>query len=263
MNSHKKGSYKAYFILTIIFTVPAYILVGLASNNLFFKKEMAITFLFLSVIAPLGAALLLSYRENGREGVKKLFAKSFDFKKITKKIWYLPILFLIPFIFVTVYGTLILAGLSIPTAQFPYYTIPIQFILFFVMAIGEELGWMGYAYEPLEKKFGIFKATIILGIIWAIWHIPFYYYLMGELLYILLLPLCLFGIRIILVWIYNHTKQSVFGVICFHAIYNVTIGVVPNYNINEGLIITCILILITAVIITVTVGTKNRTPITS
>ncbi|NIM46330.1 MAG: CPBP family intramembrane metalloprotease, partial [Nitrososphaeria archaeon] len=52
---------------------------------------------------------------------------------------------------------------------------PILFLMFFILAIGEEVGWTGYAFERMEKRWNAFQASLILGIIWAAWHLPIYY----------------------------------------------------------------------------------------
>ncbi len=40
------------------------------------------------------------------------------------------------------------------------------------IALGEEIGWRGYLYPTLEKRFSPVKAHIIMGIIWGVWHTP-------------------------------------------------------------------------------------------
>jgi|GEM_PF-2369365 len=48
------------------------------------------------------------------------------------------------------------------------------FLLFFIGAIGEEVGWTGYVTDPLQNRFGALKAALIIGTVWAVWHIiPF------------------------------------------------------------------------------------------
>jgi membrane protease YdiL (CAAX protease family) len=61
-----------------------------------------------------------------------------------------------------------LMELPLPDPQIPLLIAPVFFFMFFMGAIGEELGWMGYAIEPLQNRWGALKASIILGFIWAI-----------------------------------------------------------------------------------------------
>ncbi|MCK5372563.1 MAG: CPBP family intramembrane metalloprotease [Cyclobacteriaceae bacterium] len=45
---------------------------------------------------------------------------------------------------------------------------------FFTYAIFEEIGWRGFALPHLQDKYSAFKSTIILTVIWALWHIPMF-----------------------------------------------------------------------------------------
>jgi hypothetical protein len=56
-----------------------------------------------ATFTPMVAASILMYREEGFESVKNLLKRAFDCKRITKKVWYIPIIFLTPFIFVLTY----------------------------------------------------------------------------------------------------------------------------------------------------------------
>jgi uncharacterized protein len=239
-----------FFLLTFILTLPSYLLVFLEARKIGFLPEKAFPFIALGTLAPIIAAMILTFKESGGKGLKDLLKRSFDFKRITNKKWILLTILLLPLIFFLAYGVLIFVGQSIPASQFSFATIPILFLMFFILALGEELGWMGYAFESMEISLGTFKATSLLGLIWVIWHIPFYIAMMGSLLPIALAVLCLFGIRFILVWIYNNAGKSIFLAILFHTMYNVTSGVLPNFIIPLGFALTCIFILIAAVIVT-------------
>lgn len=51
--------------------------------------------------------------------------------------------------------------------------------LFFAIISGplnEEFGWRGYALDPLMKKYGFWLGSAILGLVWGIWHLPWYFY---------------------------------------------------------------------------------------
>lgn len=161
-------------------------------------------------------------------------------------------------IFSIALGALFLIEQAIPDVQSPIYFIPGLFLTFFILGFGEEVGWMGYAFDPMQKKSGSIKASIVLGLIWALWHLPFYIFMVDDFSSILFMLICLFGIRIILARIYNNTNQSVFAVICAHSIFNVSISVTPNYQIPSGIILTSVLIMITVVVITISGGMKQK-----
>jgi len=40
--------------------------------------------------------------------------------------------------------------------------------------LGEEPGWRGYAPPKLQCMVGPFRATILLGLVWALWHLPLF-----------------------------------------------------------------------------------------
>jgi len=97
---------------------------------------------------------------------------------------------------------------SIPL--FDYKSI-LPFILLFlygtIVGLGEEIGWRGYLQEKLIKKHGLFLGLLVLGIVWAYWHLPVY--LMGLsfpshpiLGALLLAPLHIVLLGVFLGWLY-------------------------------------------------------------
>jgi membrane protease YdiL (CAAX protease family) len=261
-NSTSKSKFPlAFFVLTFLFAIPFYILVALASQNIIFPPEMAFLFLVLVALAPIAAALILTFKENGRADAKKLLGRAFDYKRIVRKIWYVPTLFLLPFVFLLALGLMVLIGKPIPDALFPVVALPVVFLVFFIMALGEEVGWMGYAFEPMQEQWNTFKATLVLGLIWAIWHVPFYIFMMTDPVFIVAQVLCLLGLRFLLIWIFNNTGKSVFAAILFHAVYNATNGVLPNYQVSPplGVVITSSFVLIAAIVVTFLWGPKTMT----
>lgn len=86
---------------------------------------------------------------------------------------------------------------------------------------GEEGGWRGFLLPALQSKHAAFKATIILTVIWASWHIPTFYYrynlhgvdLIGFLLGV-------FAGAIWLTFLFNYTKGSILAVSIWHLTFN-------------------------------------------
>ena len=150
--SLKNSSLATFFILTFIFALPSYILVGLAAQNIILSADMAYAFVPLSALAPIGAALLLTFKQNGWLSAKELLKRSFDHQRITNKAWYIPTLFLAPFLVILALGVARLLEMPLVDALFPVVATPLMFLLFFGGALGEEVGWMGYAIDPTARS---------------------------------------------------------------------------------------------------------------
>jgi membrane protease YdiL (CAAX protease family) len=63
-----------------------------------------------------------------------------------------------------------LMGLSLPTPQFPVLAALVMFLAFFISAACEELGWSGYVIDPMQNQWNALQASILLELIWAVWH---------------------------------------------------------------------------------------------
>ena len=82
----------AFFALVFLLSSPFWALSWLTGLLLLPGLPLA----GLMAVCPGIAALILSGRENGASGVKELLKRSFDYKRIAAKIWYVPICFCIP-----------------------------------------------------------------------------------------------------------------------------------------------------------------------
>jgi len=61
-----------------------------------------------------------------------------------------------------------------PDLRIPIIMAPIFFLGFFASALGEEIGWQGYAFGYLRSRWNALESAVILGAAWALWHvIPF------------------------------------------------------------------------------------------
>ena len=97
-------------------------------------------------------------------------------------------------------------------------------VLFFILAIGEEVGWMGYAVDPMQDQWSALTTSIILGLVTAIWHFVPLIQMGRTLIWIAWWTLGSISIRILTVWLYNSTGRSLFAAIVFHAMNNLSIA---------------------------------------
>jgi membrane protease YdiL (CAAX protease family) len=174
----------------------------------------------LQFVCPGLAAAILVYRENGGAGLTALLRRCFDYARIRQPLWYVPILLLPLAIYGATYGVMRLLGLPAPDLELPLLTALAQFVVFFVAGLGEELGWSGYAIEPMQARWGALGASLLLGVAWTGFHfIPL---LQGDrsLEWIAWWTLSAFTLRVLYTWLYNNTGKSVFAVALFHAMAN-------------------------------------------
>jgi uncharacterized protein len=71
----------------------------------------------------------------------------------------------------------IFAGLGLPHDAFfhhPPRTVSMLIFGQFVVVVGEEPGWRGFALPRLIARFRPIRGTLILGIAWAVWHLPLF-----------------------------------------------------------------------------------------
>jgi membrane protease YdiL (CAAX protease family) len=95
-------------------------------------------------------------------------------------------------------------------------------LVVFVLVVGEELGWRGYAQPQLEKNYSPLVAAILLGVLWGLWHLP-NFFILG--LPHTEAPLAAFviyttGLSVLAAWLLKHTHQSVLIATLFHGATN-------------------------------------------
>jgi membrane protease YdiL (CAAX protease family) len=120
---------------------------------------------------PATAAVLLSDREGGRAGATALLRRSLEFKRSLASAWLLPILLLMRCVALITYALLRAMHIPHATTHCPLPASLILFVAFLVATLGEEIGWSGYAIDPLQHRWSALRASVILGAIWAAWHI--------------------------------------------------------------------------------------------
>ena len=184
----------------------------------------------LMAFSPMAAALILVYRENRAAGVMELLARSLDFKRIKAKRWYVPIVLLMPGVSVVVYGLMHWMGMPLPAPQVSVVPALLMFLLFFVGALGEELGWSGYVLDPLQARWGALRAGVALGLVGIMWHLVPLLLLHRPPAWIAWWCLYAVAARILMVWLYNNTGKSVFAVALFHATLNLSYMLFPIYG---------------------------------
>lgn len=174
-------------------------------------------------INPLGvllAALIVAAASGGWAGLKALLLRIVRVRVGWR--WYAATVLLPPAFVFSALALNLALGASPPRpehwAKWP--EIVDRFIFgFFFVGLGEEPGWRGYALPELMRRRSGLKAAVLLGAVWALWHLP----LFGTEFTWDLLPtfvVSVFAGSVITAWLFNSSGQSVFLTMLMHAEVN-------------------------------------------
>jgi membrane protease YdiL (CAAX protease family) len=113
-----------------------------------------------------------------------------------------------------------------------------NFILVFLVGgpVGEEFGWRGYALPVMQRRWGWRVSSLVLGGLWALWHLPLFYSADTAQSH---LPMGWYALSIIassvlFAWLYNRTEGSVLPVLILHTAVNAWPLVIPVMVMPNG-----------------------------
>lgn len=172
-----------FFIITYVWAWILWLPFVLPYFGVYEMTETLESLLMLAVMlgafGPMISALILVYNDNGFVGVKKYLKKCLNFR--IKPIYYVVAIILAFGITIAAHYTTNLLGIDVlPNSLIPAeITIPLYLlivpytIMLFILGGGqEEFGWRGFAQDPMQERFGVIKASLIIGVLWGFWHAP-------------------------------------------------------------------------------------------
>jgi uncharacterized protein len=98
-----------------------------------------------------------------------------------------------------------------------------------VVAVGEEAGWRGWMLPELQKRFSPLLSSILLGVIWGLWHFPLFLngqYAQDPILVFAKAGACAF-LAILFTWLYNRSGGSLLLAVILHTALNNTPRLIP------------------------------------
>jgi uncharacterized protein len=261
-----------FFLLTFSFSWLLWLPSVLITYRLITPNQTLITLnnviKWVAGIGPSLSAIILVIKLYGKEGLTKLFMRVL---KIKLGYWYFPVLLMFPTILVAAHLiNSLFFNTPLPKTGLlkePWW-IPVLFVIFFVLQFSEELGWRGYALDRFQNKWNALYSSLLLGIIWAIWHLPMFLS-NGFGQHDNHLPFIQFLITLVLVsvlitWFQNNTNYSLIPAFVIHAFINLSGEVLPLIEKGTGKqgnykvwIILNILLFISVVVIVFFYGYKN------
>ena len=219
----------AFFALTFALAWSAWSVASAFPENWSLSSALKTPIFLLGVFAPAICALGLTARSEGRRGVERLFAQIGKWR--VRVGWYLFAAGYIAALKLTV--AVMHRAMTGGWPRFGETPWPLVLIaLFFSTPVqaGEELGWRAYALPRLASRLGLGPASLLLGLIWAAWHLPLFFspetdtYGQSFPLYLLQVT----ALSVAMAWLYWRTGRSLLLVMLMHAAVNNTKDIVPS-----------------------------------
>lgn len=242
-----------FFLLLLVLSLPFWLAGALTDLRILPGLPVS----SLGVLCMVGAASILVHREAGWPGVAALLRRSFDLERIGSKLWLAPALLVMPAIYLLSYLVLRFSAQPLPAARISLLPALVLFAVFFIAALGEELGWSGYAIDPLQKRFGALGGALVLGLVWAAWHLlPLLSVHRGPE-WIAWWCLGTLATRVLITWLYDNTGRSVFVAALCHASSNLAWQLFPVNGSHYDPRVTGLITLATAIVVVLVFGPKT------
>lgn len=219
-----------FFALFLALSMPVWI-VG-ATSETFLPAWIPINLptAALMTFNPAIAALILAFVDGRWHAVRDLLARGLDIGRVRAKRWWAPILLLMPAVLALNYAWVVAQGRAPEPVVLPLALVPVLFAMFIVGDLGEELGWQGYAYDPLEARWGALATAVGMGVFWALIHVVPLLEAHRAPVWILWHCAGQVCLRVLHVWIYVNTGRSVLATTVFHTMSNLSEYLIPNYG---------------------------------
>lgn len=221
---------------------------------------------------PTIAAIVLTFSQKGKKGMKilvrKLLIWKVPFQYYLFAIFIIGVVGIVTVLIYKIFGgdfpstEVILNGMGLDSGQVGLAILlsPAFFLINTLLGgpIAEELGWRGYAQSALQQKYNPNTSGVIIGFLWALWHLPLIVFLpkaVGHLPMLVYFPL-MTAMGVIFSWLYNQSRGSVLLAILLHGGMNFTLGFLGTDVFTTPTIQSILVVFI--ILLAMIVATKNK-----
>ena len=217
-----------FFALTFVWSWTCWLLAPVVQPA---STSAASTLFFLGGFGPSLAAVVVVGVANGRAGLRAWLSRCLHWRG---QAGWITLAFLSPFAVLALAATLHMAlGGSVPPSPASGHIGMLMGNLFLVFLVGgppgEEFGWRGYALPAIQQRLGWRSASLVLGVIWGVWHLPLFF-IAGTaqgngsipVFFVLIVATSVFY-----TWLYQRSAGSVLPVLALHTASNSWPSVIP------------------------------------
>lgn len=190
------------------------------------------------LFAPITAGFVMAWVTEGPGGMVALLRRIVRWRVGLR--WYAVVLFTFPILYLA--GVMATPGgfaaLRLPDSTFASAVLGSLAFGFFGAGLVEEPGWRGFALPRLQKLHGPLAGTLVLGVLWACWHLPLFLFLPGHTgarpgflntaIPFVIWAVLAIAFAVLITWVVNNSRGSVLMAMLFHASHNMTYAIVPS-----------------------------------
>ena len=182
------------------------------------------------VVVPALLATIMTAPRRGTATGRALWRRVLDTDRIEDTRCLAAAVLIMPLTSFAAYVSMALLGLPLPDAlHVPLEQIPLMIMVYVIGAVFEEIGWTAYATEPLQERHGVLGGGIVIGLVWALWHVvPWWFGQRHALSWVAGQAAATVLTRVIMGFIYARCGRSLFLAIIFHAMINISYSLFPN-----------------------------------
>jgi len=200
-----------------------------------------------------------------RTGLREWAARCLDWRVGWR--WFVLAFVLPPAVMLTALAIHGLLGGAMPASpavdQVPLAILNFGLVLVVGGPLGEEFGWRGYALPVLAAKLGWRSASLIIGAIWGVWHLPLFLMDSSAQSH---MPMPVFMLNIlagsvVFAWLFERTHRSVLPVLVLHTSLNAwtsIVGIIPTAATGRPFVLTTGLMVLIALLLLLTPDLESQ-----
>jgi len=246
----KHSNIKPLVIFFLLSYILAWGLMGLfiAQNKGWISPDIPFEpFLILGSWFPnISAFLVIAFVLKRKGGIRQLLKGWLKFK--VPVFWYLVAISPVVFAVLSMFIYKLLYGVN-PVSEIvfdPMSMLALLIISTITGATGEELGWRGFALPRLQMRMNALNASLVLGVIWTMWHLPLWFAGLGyEKIPFAAYAILVMSYTVLITWACNNSRGSMVIVTLFHLMMNVAMNILEI----QAFFVYAILVLVITVLV--------------